>query len=635
MKRPLRFVLVAALAALAGGCAHDIRAVPTDPWKAALGNVAAGAAATQSRDSITPGVISAESKTVLISAGWDGTDATLTVAIQHLAFGATLRADPKRARAVVEACLVLAKRAEREHADPRGLYLCALRVAHDEVESNAANRATFASVENFVISRLGAELGRRIEEAARAPIRVRGPVEDYDVHIVRGAGDGGVAPSTFESMEACDSVRVLDASAVVKVSGVGTPLLGRVNGYELNRNRPGFRPLEGFLWPVTATVDFSPEAKGVRRATFSLFDPRLAEQVSYLGQRATLASDYTTPIAVTATEQRKRKLGLGGLLHGGAYLGSTGLYPTQPYTEKKIPVVLVHGLLSDQDTWAYLLNEIAADPELRKRYQYWVYYYPTGLPVPYSAFLMRDQIAKIRAQEHPGGSHSPLRRVIVVGHSMGGLLARFMVSNSGDALYNAYFIKPIGQLNLTPERRERLRRAMYFKAEPGIQSVVFIATPHRGSGLADNPLAYLVRQFVKQPPSVKEEISATFVANRESMVHPIGVRGSLDSLSPENEIYVALPKMKIPTQIRLHSIIGNRGDGRTVGSSDGVVPYSSSHLDGVASEVMVPAGHSGTLKRPETAKELRRILKENSQGLIYLNRKRDTKSISSSRKSRP
>jgi hypothetical protein len=35
-------------------------------------------------------------------------------------------------------------------------------------------------------------------------------------------------------------------------------------------------------------------------------------------------------------------------------------------------------------------------------------------------------------------------------------------------------------------------------------------------------------------------------------------------------------------------------------------------LDGVASELMVPAGHSGTLKRPETAEELKRILKENA-----------------------
>jgi hypothetical protein len=54
--------------------------------------------------------------------------------------------------------------------------------------------------------------------------------------------------------------------------------------------------------------------------------------------------------------------------------------------------------------------------------------------------------------------------------------------------------------------------------------------------------------------------------------------------------------------VRLHSIVGDRGSGGPPElSSDGVVPYESSHLPQAESERVVPAGHTGTLKRPETS----------------------------------
>jgi hypothetical protein len=292
-------------------------------------------------------------------------------------------------------------------------------------------------------------------------------------------------------------------------------------------------------------------------------------------------------------------------------------------------------LLSDQDTWAYLLNALSADEAIRHRYQFWVFYYPTSLPVPYSAMVLREQIEALQKRESNYSREPALNRAVMVGHSMGGLLTRFAISSSGDALYREYFRKPIDELNLTPQLREKLRRAMYFKPLPGITSAVFIATPQRGSGLATHPIADFARIFVRLPNAPRGEMVAVFDANRASEVRPIGERSSLDSMRPDNEIYRALPNMPISSRVRCHSIIGNRGDGRSVGGSDGVVPYSSSHLDNVASEVLVPAGHSGTLKRPETATELRRILKENTQGLKYPNRKSDLKPIARQRNSRP
>jgi pimeloyl-ACP methyl ester carboxylesterase len=626
IRQRIFYTLLILLTILGGGCARDLGVKPRDPWKSAPVALSGSAEAQ-----LKPGVISPASRGILAATGWNGKAESLEAAMRPLVQSREIQNDPARARAVVEGCLFLAERANRARQDARGTLFCALRVAHPFVVSSpmaGQNRVDFEVAENFCVSRLAAELGHRLNDVARSASVIQGPFETYKVEIVKGSGEAGVAPALFEDLEACDEHQVVNSSVVTQVDGTGTPLLGRVKGFELTRKRKGMQPLEGFLWPVTATVTFSPTRNGLCHTTVALYDPRLADSGRVGPRREKLAADYTTPIAVTATAQRRIGLGMAGLFHGDKYFSAAGLYPTQPYSPKKMPVILIHGLLSDQDTWAYLLNAIYADESIRHRYQFWVFYYPTSLPVPYSALVLREQIEAIQKRE-PNYSREPaLNRTVMVGHSMGGLLTRFAISSSGDTLYREYFRKPIDELNLTPELRERLRRTMYFKPLSGVSSAVFIATPQRGSGLARHPIADLARVFVRLPSSPKGELVAVFDANRASEVRPIGARSGLDSMRPDNEIYRALPNMPISSRVRCHSIIGNRGDGRSVGSSDGVVPYSSSHLDGVASEILVPAGHSGTLKRPETATELRRILKENAQGLKFTNRKSDLKPIS-------
>ncbi len=615
-RHPCR-VLAIALAIACSGCAKDIAVKPANPWN------------PNSTSRFQPGVIGPASEAILVSAGWNRNVETLKSAIRTLAGSRGVTTDPIRARAIVDACLLLAHRAQRSNQDARGYYFCALRYSHPFAgrHGTADGGDYFRSAENFCASRLASTLGTRLNDVAHVASAIPGPIEDYKVRIAKGAGEAGVSPSLFEDLEACDEHHIVNASVITQIDGAGTPLLGRVKGFELTRRRKGMQPLEGFLWPVTATADFSSAQQGICQVTVALYDPRLGESIYANGRSEKLAADYTTPIAVTATAQRRIGLGMAGLFHGEKYYSAAGLYPTQPYTSKKMPVILIHGLLSDQDTWAYLLNAIYADESVRNRYQFWVFYYPTSLPVPYSAFILRDQIEAIQKREPNYAHESALNRTVMVGHSMGGLLTRFAVSSSGDALYREYFRKPIDELNLTPPLREKLRRAMYFKPLPGITSAVFIATPQRGSGLASHPIVDLVRRFVRLPSAPHGELAAVFDANRASEVKPIGARTSLESMRPDNEIYRALPGMRISPTVRCHSIIGNRGDGRSVGSSDGVVPYSSSHLDSAVSEVMVPAGHSGTLRRPETATELRRILRENAQGLKYPNRKSAVKPL--------
>ena len=83
---------------------------------------------------------------------------------------------------------------------------------------------------------------------------------------------------------------------------------------------------------------------------------------------------------------------------------------------------------------------------------------------------------------------------------------------------------------------------------------------------------------------------------------------SIDTLAPNNRFVLEINKFPIARGIPYHSIIGDRGRGDTPQSSDGVVPYWSSHLEGAQSELIVPSNHSAPLNAQAIA-EVQRILK--------------------------
>jgi hypothetical protein len=98
----------------------------------------------------------------------------------------------------------------------------------------------------------------------------------------------------------------------------------------------------------------------------------------------------------------------------------------------------------------------------------------------------------------------------------------------------------------------------------------------------------------------------------DAMVHALNpgsqralIPTSVQGLSPNSPLLRALAQLRI--QVPHHSIIGDRGRGDTPNSSDGVVPYWSSHLASAESEKIVPTGHEA-MTNPQAAAEIRRIL---------------------------
>ena len=156
-----------------------------------------------------------------------------------------------------------------------------------------------------------------------------------------------------------------------------------------------------------------------------------------------------------------------------------------------------------------------------------------------------------------------------------------------------------------------MRRTFYYRSDPDVAGVIFVATPHHGSRLASGLLGNVGRLLLRMPSTVTSTVSAILTQNRAALAETNRLKAgsSLDSLTPRGQVIAAVNDMTMRPGVRPYSILGDRGRaGPREQSSDGVVPYASSHLPGVESEVMVPAGHTGTLSRPETAAEVIRIL---------------------------
>jgi hypothetical protein len=239
------------------------------------------------------------------------------------------------------------------------------------------------------------------------------------------------------------------------------------------------------------------------------------------------------------------------------------------------------------------------DPEIRRHYQFWVYSYPTGNPISFSALNLRGDLAF--AQQRFGLKNG----VVLIGHSMGGLLSRMQVTNSGRTIWNEVFGPKAQELYLRVPNDSRVKRALIFPANPTIKRVIFVATPHRGSRLAVGGIGAIAIWLIRLPLDLLQEIPQTIADVLNLKDRRTIVPTSIQGLSPNSPLLHALDRL--PIQAVHHSIIGDRGRGDTPNSSDGVVPYSSSHLVSAQSEKIVPTGHDA-MDNPQAVEEIRRIL---------------------------
>jgi pimeloyl-ACP methyl ester carboxylesterase len=250
-----------------------------------------------------------------------------------------------------------------------------------------------------------------------------------------------------------------------------------------------------------------------------------------------------------------------------------------------------------------MIISLRNDPWIREHYQFWFYSYPSGYPYPYSAALFRRDLDGIK-RAFP--NH---KRIVLVGHSMGGMICRLMITDAGDKIWRDFFGTSPAKTPLAPDTRKFLEEALVFNHRPDVQRVIFISTPHRGSNLATSWIGRIGASLVKTP----QLFTSTYASTKPLLIADPAARtlnrmpNSVDTLEPNDRFVEAVNTLPITPGIPYHSIMGDRGRGDTPNSSDGVVPYWSSHLDGAQSESIVPSDH-GAQYNPEAIAEVRRIL---------------------------
>ena len=374
--------------------------------------------------------------------------------------------------------------------------------------------------------------------------------------------------------------------------------------------------------PVTALLRLdNPRrslATGRITGALEIYDGYTNDVVEIDGQRVPLEVEPSAAFASTLSESaiwdwELRGFLVGDLLKGLVVATKAGearaqLLFMQPYRRGRIPVVFVHGTASGPGRWADMLNSLENDPWLRTRFQYWFFYYDTGNPVTYSADVLRMSLRLIVDQLDPDGVDAALRQMVIIGHSQGGLLTKMTAIDSGTELWNTVSSRPLDELVLREATREELRRTLFLKPLPFVRRIIFIATPHRGSYQAGSWVAQWVAGFASLPKGFMDSVGELVTGNAGAVALSMGgLPRSIQHMTPGNPFVQALAEIPVAPGIAVNSIVAVKGEGPVEKDDDGVVEYSSAHLPGVESEVVIHSGHS-VHGHPLAIAEVRRIL---------------------------
>jgi pimeloyl-ACP methyl ester carboxylesterase len=398
-------------------------------------------------------------------------------------------------------------------------------------------------------------------------------------------------------------------------AGIGAPLAAGTEPLDPERGFDDFvQP-----WvkvPITAVVRILEPRRALisGRVIASLeVDPATSPtSIQIDGREVPLEIEATAALAYTLAESPVWRQEIKGFLQSAGVIDEQSrLAALSPYQPGRIPVVLVHGTASSAGRWAQLLNELGNDPRISEHYQFWLFTYDTGSPILYSAMLLRRSLEGAYQRLQREGRDPALDRMVVIGHSQGGLLSKLTAVESGDRFFRISTRLPFDELVMPDRTRELIRSIAFVEPLPFVRRLIFISTPQRGSYVANNVVAHWLARFITLPVDVVRATSDVITLNKDaiSLAAAGQVATSVHDMRPGSRFIETLSVMPLAPGVRSHSIIAVRGDGPFEDGDDGVVAYQSAHLTDTDSELVVRDGHS-CQANPLTIEEVRRILLE-------------------------
>ena len=476
--------------------------------------------------------------------------------------------------------------------------------------------------------------------------------------VIRTEMRGGWDPDEFDHYEFVSDYDIQQLRHRHTTYGLGVPLIAVRKPPPDGNDRETYYP-DGLSYAVTAMLRCVPPSAAsartggtpIRRVTgdegddpsktggdgaagvnddrvcvLEFFDPLTANQIQLAGGWVPLETDLTTPLAyfLDSPEFRRRNGATEGLLSPERSQAKAGLYMLEPYDPDRIPVVMIHGLWSSPLTWMDMFNDLRSFAEIRRRYQFWFYLYPSGQPFWISATQLRKDLAGMRNAFDPGGRHRPIDQTVLVGHSMGGLVARMQTIESGDDFWQIVSDTPardadhaLAALRGPTDDKFKLVSTLFFRPNRSVRRVVTIATPHRGSDFANDTTRWLARKFIRLPKM------AVGTGRRMLRDNPdvfrddelLTTANAIDSLAPESKIFPVMLRAKKKPGVKFHNIIGVLDGPSLLGAAsgsrgDGIVAYQSATMEDVESELVIDADHTSVHMTPKAIFEVRRILLE-------------------------
>jgi pimeloyl-ACP methyl ester carboxylesterase len=389
--------------------------------------------------------------------------------------------------------------------------------------------------------------------------------------------------------------------------GLGVPLAAATEPFDGDREPDDFIDPATRV-PVTALLRIPEPRKQLAqtrlRASLELYDALVTETVTVSDRVVPLEVEPTAALAYMLSEQKFWDLELDKFL-GSTIVGKDPMKLTavQPYRRGRIPVVLVHGTNSSSGRWADMVNDLVNDPRIRENYQLWYFSYDSGNPILYSASGLRELLTAAVARLDPEGTDPALHRMVVMGHSQGGLLTKLTAVDVGDKFWQ--YKTSIDEVKVSEETRELLRRVIFVKPLPFVKRVVFIATPHGGSYVAGNWVAHQIARLIQMPGQILD-MSAEIVKGNPDLAN-WRVPSAVENMTPTNRFVRTLGPLPVAPGVAANSIVAVKGPPPYDDGTDGVVKYVSAHRTDVESELVVSSPHS-CQSNPATVAEVRRIL---------------------------
>ena len=468
-----------------------------------------------------------------------------------------------------------------------------------------ANRATVEFFHYLCSRQLERRAGFELVAAGGQTVRFRPPV--YRMMV---------AEKEIVDFRLCADMRPVHLTHNGREFGLGAPLIGSVSPESMAGS--GCPYADFMTIPVTVVADFtSPWNRDGRvEGVLHYIDSYRNTHVDLASRHIPLAADFTTPLAAMMTPEPTVN-NIRRMLFPASDEVKEGLYHFEPFDPQRIPVIFVHGLMSDTRTWTQMLNTLRSDPELRKHYQFLGFTYSSGNPIYISANHLRKSLRAMReGMVKRGEPTAAFDRMVLVGHSMGGLLSRLQITTSNRETLQRFagedLVAQLEKTDLSEKEKQEIREPNIFEPLPFIRRVIFIAVPHQGSQLAESAIGRFGVMLIELPGDLLQMQRRLVTALRQrggelpAQIDDEIVTG-IDDLKPGNSGLRYLNMLEFAPDVPVHSIIGNLDGERRPEGSDGVVPYTSSHLDRAQSELIVQSDHSAHTN-PLAIQEVRRIL---------------------------